>query len=104
MPPAQGATRPVANWLERIRERLDALSFRAAVQVGGFAGARGERAGKPAAHRIRATLRLPLSPQIWRHAASNDTPQANKQTKRHLAHLPNELFPRIARYYWGGET
>mmetsp|Transcript_32963 Transcript_32963/g.99299 ORF Transcript_32963/g.99299 Transcript_32963/m.99299 type:complete len:99 (-) Transcript_32963:87-383(-) len=98
MPPAQGATRPVANWLERIRvgwtrylsePRYKLVVLRALVAKG------------------RASRRRTEFEQLFDFLfprKSGDTPQANKQTKRHLAHLPNELFPRIARYYWGGET
>ena len=98
MPPAQGATRPVANWLERIRHgwtrylsepRYKLVVLRALVAKG------------------RASRRRTEFEQLFDFLfprKSGDTPQANKQTKRHLAHLPNELFPRIARYYWGGET
>jgi len=31
-------------------------------------------------------------------------PQANKKSKRHQLCLPDDLFPLVARYYWGGGT
>ena len=98
MPPAQGATRPwqtgwnasASGWTRYLSEpRYKLVVLRALVAKG------------------RASRRRTEFEQLFDFLfprKSGDTPQANKQTKRHLAHLPNELFPRIARYYWGGET